>query len=351
MLRYLVEVLPVMVTPRWVRNRCQPIAIRDVLTYLVAALDVAADAAVGGDGPKVLEIGGSDVLTYLDMMLIYAEVAGLRTRRILPVPVLSPKLSSLWVGLVTPLPAGLARPLVESLVNEVVVGDHPAPAVIDHQPMPFRQAVELARAAGRRPAGAHPLVRRHPARAHAGRPHAHGPGLGRRQPAARRADRHDRCLRRRAVPRRVRHRRHRGWYVTPLLWRMRGWADKAVGGVGLRRGRRNPDLLGVGDAVDFWRVEAVEPDRRILLRAEMRLPGEAWLEWVIEPEGAGSRLTQRAIFYPRGLLGRAYWYALIPFHALIFRQLAERLAARVGFRDRSGPSRSARCPDGARPPS
>ena len=132
---------------------------------------------------------------------------------------------------------------------------------------------------------------------------------------------------------------------------MRGWADKAVGGVGLRRGRRNPDLLGVGDAVDFWRVEAVEPDRRILLRAEMRLPGEAWLEWVIEPEGAGSRLTQRAIFYPRGLLGRAYWYALIPFHALIFRQLAERLARGAWIRDRSGPSRSARCPDGARPPS
>jgi hypothetical protein len=121
-----------------------------------------------------------------------------------------------------------------------------------------------------------------------------------------------------------------------LLWRVRGWADKAVGGVGLRRGRRDPDVLGVGDAVDFWRVEAVEPDRRILLRAEMRLPGEAWLEWVIEPEGAGSRLTQRAIFYPRGLLGRAYWYALIPFHALIFRQLAERLATEGGLQGSVG---------------
>ena len=130
-----------------------------------------------------------------------------------------------------------------------------------------------------------------------------------------------------------------GWYVTPLLWRIRGWADKAVGGVGLRRGRRNPDMLGVGDAVDFWRVEAVEPDRRILLRAEMRLPGEAWLEWVIEPEGAGSRLTQRAIFYPRGLLGRAYWYALIPFHALIFRQLAERLASEGGLQGSVGDPR------------
>ena len=337
MLRYLVEVLPVMVTPRWVHNRCQPIAIRDVLTYLVAALDVAARGSAG-DGPKVLEIGGPDVLTYLDMMLIYAEVAGLRTRRILPVPVLSPKLSSLWVGLVTPLPAGLARPLVESLVNEVVVGDHPASAVIDHQPMPFRAGGGAGGAAGRRPAGAHPVVRRHPPRAQR-RPTrcprdpdwAGGSLLRDEQTATTDASG------RRAVPRRVRaSAATRGWYVTPLLWRIRGWADKVVGGVGLRRGRRNPDLLGVGDAVDFWRVEAVEPDRRILLRAEMRLPGEAWFEWVIEPEGAGSRLTQRAIFYPRGLLGRAYWYALIPFHALIFRQLAERLAREGGLQGSVG---------------
>ena len=339
MLRYLVEVLPVMVTPRWVHNRCQPIAIRDVLTYLVAALDVDAEGDAGasaGDGPKVLEIGGSDVLTYLDMMLIYAEVAGLRRRRILPVPVLSPKLSSLWVGLVTPLPAGLARPLVESLVNEVVVGDHPASAVIDHQPMPFRHAVELA---VQRDADLQVLTRwsdatlpgRTPADPMPTDPDWAGGSLLRDEQTAT-TDASAGALFR--VVSGIGG--TRGWYVTPLLWRLRGWADKAVGGVGLRRGRRNPDLLGVGDAVDFWRVEAVEPDRRILLRAEMRLPGEAWLEWVIEPEGAGSRLTQRAIFYPRGLLGRAYWYALIPFHALIFRQLAERLATEGGLQGSVG---------------
>jgi len=322
MLRYLVEVLPVMVTPRWVHNRCQPIAIRDVLAYLVAALDVE----VGPSGHDVLEIGGPDVLTYLDMMRTYGEVAGLGKRRVLPVPLLSPKLSSLWVGLVTPLPSDLARPLVESLINEVVVGDHPASAVIDHQPMPFREAVELAvqRVAelqvttswsdadlpGRTPADPMPTD-----------PDWAGGSLL--------CD--EQSVRTDAPPNALFRTisgigGSRGWYVTPILWSLRGWADKVVGGVGLRRGRRNPDILGIGDAVDFWRVEAVEPDQRIRLRAEMRLPGEAWLEWDIGPDGDGSRLTQRAIFYPRGLFGRVYWYTLIPFHALIFGQLAQRLA-------------------------
>jgi hypothetical protein len=322
MLRYLVEVLPVMVTPRWVHNRCQPIAIRDVLAYLVAALDVTTDRS----GHEVLEIGGPDVLTYLDMMRTYAEVAGLGKRRVLAVPLLTPKLSSLWVGLVTPLPSDLARPLVESLINEVVVGDHPASAFIDHQPMPFRRAVELAvqRVAelqvttswsdadlpGRTPADPMPTD-----------PDWAGGSLLCDQQSARTAAPPDALFRTISGIGGA-----RGWYVTPFLWSLRGWADKAVGGVGLRRGRRNPDVLGVGDAVDFWRVEAAEPDRRIRLRAEMRLPGEAWLEWDIAPDGGGSRLTQRAIFYPRGLFGRAYWYALIPFHALIFGQLAQRLA-------------------------
>jgi uncharacterized protein YbjT (DUF2867 family) len=325
MLRYLVEVLPVMVTPRWVRNRCQPIAIRDVLAYLVASLDI--DAAASKDlGPQVLEIGGPDVLTYLEMMLTYAEAAGLHKRRILPVPVLSPKLSSLWVGLVTPLPAGLARPLVESLVNEVVVGDHPASAVIEHTTMPFKEAVERA---VNRDGDLQVLTRwsdatlpgRSPADPMPTDPDWAGGSLL--------CDEQSTTT---DAPANALYRAisgiggDRGWYVTPLLWRLRGWADKFVGGVGLRRGRRNPDTLGVGDAVDFWRVEAFDTDKRVLLRAEMRLPGEAWLEWVIEPEGGGSRLTQRAIFYPRGLLGRVYWYTLVPFHALIFKQLAQRLA-------------------------
>jgi hypothetical protein len=118
----------------------------------------------------------------------------------------------------------------------------------------------------------------------------------------------------------------RGWYVSPLLWRVRGWADALAGGVGMRRGRRHPDQLWVGDALDFWRVEDVQPGRVVRLRAEMKLPGDAWLEWRIDPTEQGSSLTQRAIFYPRGLAGRAYWYALLPFHALIFGRLARRLA-------------------------
>jgi uncharacterized protein YbjT (DUF2867 family) len=324
MLRYLVEILPVMVTPRWVDNRCQPIAIRDVLHHLVAVL--RTDAAAG----RVLEIGGPDVLTYREMMLTYAELAGLRRRRVIGVPVLSPALSSLWVGLVTPLPSGLARPLVESLINEVVVGDRPIEAVVDHTPISLRRAVEqaLQRVAdlrvttrwsdatlpGRTPADPLPsdpewaggslLCDTQTARTDAPADALFGAvqGIG----------------------------GQRGWHVTPLLWQLRGVADKLVGGVGMRRGRRHPDRMWVGDAVDFWRVEAVEVPELIRLRAEMRLPGEAWLEWRIEPDGEGATLTQRALFYPRGLFGRLYWYSLVPFHALIFKRLAERLAAAAG---------------------
>lgn len=320
MLRYLVEVLPVMVTPRWVDNRCQPIAIRDVLARLVHALDDDAP------GHHVVQIGGPDVLTYREMMRTYARVAGLARRRIVAVPVLTPTLSSRWIGLVTPLPAGLARPLVESLINEVVVTD-PAPAIPDApDPLSFTRAVELAlqrssdlqvstrwsdaALSGQSPADPLPtdpdwaggsLLTDHqqvtsPASADA--LFATVAGIG----------------------------GDRGWYVTPLLWSLRGLIDKLIGGVGMRRGRRHPDDLWVGDAVDFWRVEAVEPDALVRLRAEMKLPGEAWLEWTIRPDGDRRRLDQRAIFYPRGLLGRLYWYVLIPFHAVIFGRMLRRIA-------------------------
>lgn len=319
MLRYLVEVLPVMVTPRWVENRCQPIAIGDVLAWLVAAAERAG-------GSEVVEIGGPDVLTYRQMMRIYAEVAGLPRRLVLGVPLLTPRLSSLWVGLVTPLPAGLATPLVESLINEVVVTEPPADSPVA-EPEPFRTAVEqaLQRTAdlrvvtrwsdaalpGHSPADPLPsdpdwaggslLVDESAATtdASASELFATVSGIG----------------------------GARGYYVTPVLWGVRGWIDKLVGGVGLRRGRRDPDRLRVGDAVDFWRVEAVEPDRLVRLRAEMKLPGEAWIEWRISGDGQGSHLAQRAIFYPRGLTGRLYWYALIPFHALIFARMARGIAA------------------------
>ena len=319
MLRYLVEVLPVMVTPRWVDNRCQPIAIRDVLSWLVAAGRRQAAS-------EVVEVGGPDVVSYREMMQIYAEAAGLPRRLVLPVPVLSPRLSSLWVGLVTPLPAALARPLVESLATEVVVTRPPPFDGPVADPLPFRAAVRLAleRSAelqvvtrwsdatlpGRSPADPMPsdpewaggslLVDESSAisDAPAAALFTTVAGIG----------------------------GDRGWYVTPLLWSIRGWADKLIGGVGMRRGRRHPDRLWVGDALDFWRVEAVEPDRLVRLRAEMKLPGEAWLEWHVRPAGRRSHLTQRAIFYPRGLAGRVYWYALKPFHALIFARLARRLA-------------------------
>ncbi len=323
MLRHLVEVLPVMTTPRWVETRVQPIAVRDVLAYLIGVL--ANPDALG----RVLEIGGRDVVTYREMMDLYASVAGLRKRLILTVPVLSPRLSSLWVGLVTPIPADLARPLIDSLVNEVVVHDHAIDAIVPHEPIGCREAIELAMQRvgeldlstrwtdaelyGRSPAdpmpadpdwaGATVLVDRQEVQT-AATPvalYAEICSLG----------------------------GDHGWLVATWLWNVRGWLDLLTGGVGMRRGRRHPTDLRVGDVVDFWRVEALEPARLVRLRAEMRLPGDAWLEWAIAPSGDGAVLTQRALLRPRGLSGRAYWYTVAPFHRFIFGPLARSLARRA----------------------
>jgi uncharacterized protein YbjT (DUF2867 family)/uncharacterized protein YndB with AHSA1/START domain len=320
MLRNLTDVLPVMITPRWVSTRCQPVAIRDVLHWLVAA--ISTPEAKG----RVLEVGGPEVVTYEAMMRAYAEVAGLRKRLVIRVPLLTPRLSSHWVGLVTPLPLGLARPLIESLVNEVVVLDRPVQAVMPHEPLTLREALEVAvrRVAdlsvpsrwsdatlpGRTPADPLPtdpdwsggtlLSDEQEARSKAppAEVYATVTGIG----------------------------GTRGWYVAEPLWSIRGAIDVLLGGVGMRRGRRHPDDLRVGEALDFWRVEALDPPHLVRLRAEMLTPGDAWLEWRIEPDGTGSRLHQRAMFHPRGLPGRLYWYALIPFHALIFKRLCQRLA-------------------------
>jgi len=317
MLRYLVEVLPIMVAPRWVSSRCQPISIRDALEALVAA---AGDDA---DGHHVVQIGGPDVLTYRQMMDIYAELAGLPRRIIVPVPLLTPRLSSLWISLVTPLPANLARPLVDSLTMDVVVTERPGPPFPDPRSCtPFREAVERAlehssslQVATRWSDASLPSTS--PAESlPTDADWAGGSVLVDEQTAEGAASPA-------ALFRTVSGLGGaRGWYVTPLLWAARGWIDKLVGGVGLRRGRRHPDEIWVGDAVDFWRVEAVERDRLVRLRAEMRLPGTAWIEWKIEPVEKGSRLVQRAIFVPKGLWGRAYWYSLLPFHSLIFGRLA-----------------------------
>jgi uncharacterized protein YbjT (DUF2867 family) len=326
MLRHLTEVLPVMVTPRWVDTRCQPIAIRDVLHYLVAV--ISDEEAVG----RVLEIGGPDAMSYRELMATYAEVAGLRKRRIVPVPVLTPGLSSLWIGLVTPIPTGLARPLVESLVNEVVVTDRPISDVIPHEPLSFRRSVELA--LGRQRdlevvttwAGAE-IGGRSPADPMPTDPDwSGGVVLDDRQEVHADASPAD-------VYRTVTGiGGTRGWYVTEALWSIRGLADQLIGGVGMRRGRRHPDDLRVGDPLDFWRVEALVPDRLMRLRAEMKVPGTAWLEFTIEPDGDGSRLVQRARFHPRGLWGRLYWYSLLPFHAIIFGRMARRLAEAAEMR-------------------
>jgi len=317
MLRYLVENLPAMVTPKWVDTRCQPIGVRDVLRYLIAVLGVEKTAG------QVLDIGGPDVVTYRDMMAIYADEAGLRPRLVIPIPVLSPRLSSWWVGFVTPLPRSLARPLVNSLVNEVVVHDHSIEELCPGPLLTYRESVRLA--LGRTRAGT--VVTRwadaDSTARHAG-PAPTDPGW------AGGTEFSDEQLRTTAAsPAAVyaavcRLGGDRGWHRGEWLWRTRGFLDKFVGGPGLRRGRRNPDHLRVGEALDFWRVEAIEPDRLVRLHAEMVLPGEAWLEWHIEPDGAtGATVRQVALFRPRGLWGSAYWYSIAPFHRFVFPGLLD----------------------------
>jgi uncharacterized protein YbjT (DUF2867 family) len=320
MIRYLVERLPVMITPRWTRTRCQPIAIRDVLAYLVAALE--HPEALG-----VVEIGGADVLTYGEMMRIYAEERGL-PRLILPVPVLSPRLSSYWVHLVTPIPAALARPLIEGLTSEVLVRDDRARRLFPTiRPLGYREAVR--RALQRLAEGTVESVWFAPLASSVGdrRPVVYEQREGIllehvRVPVAAPPEAVFATLQRLGG-------RH-GWPYGRWLWGLRGALDRLVGGVGLRRGRRHPDDLAVGDPLDFWRVEAYEPPQRLRLRAEMRLPGEAWLEFAVASDGrGGSVLHQTAAFAPRGLSGLLYWYALLPVHRPLFRGMARALARRA----------------------
>ena len=327
MLRYLVEVLPAMITPKWVDTRCQPIAVRDVLRYLVECLREPRTAT------RILEIGGPDVISYREMMNLYSDAAGLRRRLIIPVPVLSPRLSSHWVGLVTPLPVALSRPLVASLINEVVVHD---PVVAELLPGPLfstREAIDAALARiqeGR-------VVTRWDSAELQGRPPAEpmptdpswsgGTVLSDERTAVTSApsDAVFAAL--------CRLGGNRGWHSNGWLWGLRGAIDTLIGGVGMRRGRRDPDRLRVGDALDFWRVEALEEGRLLRLRAEMKLPGEAWLEWRVEPTVTGSRIHQLARYHPRGLWGRLYWLGVAPFHRFVFPGLLHGVVAdaeRVG---------------------
>ena len=319
-LRHLTERLPVMITPRWVSTRCQPIGIRDVLAYLVAALD---HPEVTG----IVEIGGPDVLSYGQMMLRYAHLRGLR-RLMIPVPVLTPRLSSYWVNLISPVPANIARPLIEGLRNEVVVRNPEPARALGITPATYDEALQLAmdRSGGSEVESTWFDALRAPDRATlASVESREGMIMDRR---SRRVE---------APPEQVFATVERvggatGWPYANLLWRIRGLGDRVVGGVGMRLGRRDPDRLRAGDALDFWRVEEIRRPAMLRLRAEMKVPGRAWLQYEVMPAGADSRLVQTAFFEPKGLPGLAYWYLLYPAHAVIFRGMVRVLARRAAAR-------------------
>ena len=332
MLRYLTERLPVMVTPRWVHSRIQPIAIRDVLRYLVGCASLPADVN------RSFDIGGPDVLTYADMMRRYAVIAGLPRRIILPVPLLTPRLSSLWVGLVTPVPSSLARPLVESLRHEVVCREHD---IADYVPDPpegligFERAVELALQRVREAN----VSTRWSSAAIPGAPSDPLPTDPDWAGGSLYSDDREQTVQ--ASPHAVWRviegiGGQRGWYSFPLAWSVRGLIDRLLGGVGLRRGRRDPDRLFVGESLDFWRVEEVQPGRLLRLRAEMRLPGLAWLELGVRSDGGRTIYTQRALFHPQGLLGHVYWWAISPFHRMVFGGMKRNIARAAEAESRRG---------------
>ncbi|GAA3044562.1 SDR family oxidoreductase [Streptomyces glomeratus] len=323
MLRYLTERLPVMVTPRWVRTRTQPIAVRDVLRLLVGS------ARMPDEVNRAFDIGGPDVLTYREMMVRYAANAGLPRRVIVPVPVLTPGLSSLWVGLVTPVPASLARPLTESLRHEVVCRERDieryVPAPPGH-PIGFDEAVRLALQRVRDAQ----VTTRWSSASPPGAPSDPLPTDPDWAGGSLYTDRRELTVH--ASPEALWRvvegiGGENSWYSFPLAWAARGWLDRLAGGVGLRRGRRDAERLRVGDSLDFWRVEEIEPGHLLRLRAEMRLPGLAWLEMCAELDGRGrTRYRQRALFHPHGLLGHAYWWGVSPFHALVFGGMARNIA-------------------------
>jgi uncharacterized protein YbjT (DUF2867 family) len=333
LIRYLTERLPVMICPRWVYTRIQPIAIRNVLDYLVSALETPA--SIG----KIIEIGGSDVLTYGDMMDGYAKVRGLR-RWLIPVPVLTPRLSSYWVHLVTPIPASIARPLIEGLHNEVIVRDDTARQIFPHiNPMNYENAVRVAlnhlQAGNVETAWSDALITSQGDIPPVILTTHEGMVIERRQilietsPEA--AFRAFTSLG-----------GERGWLYMNWAWQVRGILDRLVGGVGMRRGRRDPVELRIGDALDFWRVEAVEPGHLLRLRAEMKVPGQAWLQFQAEPQTNGrTLLSQTAFFAPKGLFGWLYWYGLYPIHQLVFSGMIRKISVLAENQSTVTPERSA----------
>ncbi len=304
-LRYLVERLPIMVTPKWVHTECQPISVNDALHVLVQVLELRETAG------RTFDIGGADTMTYHEILQTLAEVLGLRRRLVVPVPVLTPRLSSLWIHLVTPVSHRIARPLAEGLKNRVVCRDDSIARLTGHRFQTVRESIEAAvssLAENQVPtawsdAGVVP-----------GDPDWAGGTIF--------SD--ERSIAIGASPETVFRTISRiggdnGYFAADWLWWLRGSLDRLTGGPGLRRGRRHPQELAYGDAVDFWRVSEIEPSRTLTLRAEMNLPGEAVLHFVVEPHPGGSRLEQTALFRPRGLAGIVYWYAVAPLHRIVFQ--------------------------------
>ena len=320
MVRYLVERLPVMVCPRWIYSRIQPIAISDLLEYLVAALNVPESAG------KTVEIGGKDVTTYKGMMQGYAEARGLR-RRIIPVPVLTPRLSSYWVHLVTPIPVGISAPLIDGLRNDIVVTNGLARELFPEiEPRDYGAAAVGV------------IDDLDAGRIETAWSDAQGTSNSSERPV--RLETQEGMIlelrwRKVAAPIMAVYKvvsgigGDRGWYHANWLWWLRGMIDRALGGSGLRRGRRHPDNLRIGDALDFWRVEALEEGRLLRLRAEMKLPGQAWLQYKVwEGDDGATHLEQTAAFIPKGLAGLAYWHALYPLHGWIFSGMVREIAKR-----------------------
>ncbi|MBG6217395.1 uncharacterized protein YbjT (DUF2867 family) [Arthrobacter sp. CAN_A6] len=322
MIRHLSDVLPVMPAPRWVLNRIEPIAVRDVIHYLVGALDLPPDLN------RTFDLGSREVLTYAEMMNQYAEAAGLPRRRILALPVLTPRLAGHWVNLVTPIPRAMAMPLIESLQHDAITAENDIDAYLplpEGGPTGYRRAVDLAlgkmrggevetswAGASQLDAAADPLpsdpqwaghtvftdLQTYSSSAPPEKLWSVVEGIG----------------------------GENGWYSWPVGWAARGWMDKLAGGVGLRRGRRDARELLTGEALDFWRVEEIVRGERLRLRAEMKVPGRAWLEFSVDPDGSGSAYRQRAVFFPQGLSGRLYWLAVLPFHGFIFKSMARNIA-------------------------
>lgn len=323
MIRHLTDVLPVMTAPKWVGNLIQPIAVRDVLHYLIEAAEV--DPSIN----RTFDIGGPDVLKYSEMMNGYAVEAGMNPRKILRLPVLTPYLASQWVNLVTPIPRKLAVPIIDSLQHDCIMNEHDIDQVIPPPAeglVPYRKSVQLAlekmRLGGIETSWQNASVDGAPSDPLPSDPEWAGHKVY--------VDHRERNSA--ATPEALWRiiegiGGDNGWYSVPIAWAARGFLDKLVGGVGLRRGRSNPVALRVGEAVDWWRVEYIEPGRVLRLRAEMKVPGLAWLEFTVSagPQGSGSHLIQRAIFFPRGLGGRLYWLSILPLHGIIFPSMAKKI--------------------------